>query len=115
MYRIPLLTLLVTLVASAVSAQQNVTWVNITHASLQGTTLTKTIDCDGCNDSGAVSQQQISSGTGSVQFQSASTNLLFYIGLGNNFSTPPTVAQLAYSISFGSAGCAVYESGTYKT
>jgi hypothetical protein len=104
---------------AAAFAQQNVSWTNTVNATATGNTLQKTSGCNGCPDGGGVSQQQISSGAGSVAFTpvlGSSANLALYAGLGGALSTPPVPAELDYAFTFwASGGWDIRESGDYKT
>lgn len=68
---------------------QPVTWTNLTGASASGDTITKTSTaCDGCDDSGGSSTQQIASGTGSLQFDASSGTTTFrMVGLSRPGTT----------------------------
>src|SRR5207249_11866754 len=50
------------------SAPASITWSNPVNVTAAGNSLTKTAGCDGCNDAGAASQQQISGANGYAQF-----------------------------------------------
>jgi hypothetical protein len=110
-------TLFVCSLASTAVAQQNVVWTNVTStATVTGNSIQKTSGCEGCQDAGGVSQQQISSGTGYVQFSVLlqGTQLL-YVGLGNNLSTPPQNTQLNYAFACQNSQCDIRELGIYRT
>src|SRR5207244_2902505 len=55
---------------------QPVTWTSAVYVSMtgNGNSLKKTGGCDGCADAGAISQQQIASGDGYVEFTASEPN-----------------------------------------
>ena len=76
------------------------------------TALTKTAGCDGCGDAGAVSQQQILSGDGYLQFTAPSVGPMIVAGLTSG--NPGTNGD---AITFGiqlQGDAEVWESGVYK-
>jgi len=48
----------------AVSAQERITWTDVTNAEVRGNSVEKTRGCDGCSDAGATSMQEIQSDGG---------------------------------------------------
>ena len=94
---------------------QNVTWAQLQNATVSGTTLQKSGGCHSCPDSGAVSQQEIASGNGYVEFAAGQTNALKIIGLSNG--NPGTSGgEIKWGLSFSDqlAIVEVRESGTYR-
>src|SRR5438552_1466024 len=99
---------------SAASAQQDVVWTNTVNATASGNTLQKTSGCDGCQDSGGVSQQTIASGTGEVQFSPGSGQEL-YVGLSHATATPLLANQLDYAFAiYPGDVCEIRELGSWK-
>ncbi len=95
---------------------QPVSWTNLTGAAASGGTITKTSTaCDGCDDSGGNSAQQITSGTGSLLFDASSGTTTFrMIGL----SRPGTTVHyptLDFAILLAGNGKAqVWEDGNVR-
>lgn len=73
----------------------------------------KTGGCDSCQDSGAVSQQQISSGSGYLEFPVSETNLVRYIGLNHN-STGASPAEIPFAIKLVNGYAEVRENNQYR-
>jgi hypothetical protein len=97
------------------TSTQNVTWISSVNATPTGNSLLKTGGCDGCADSGAVSQQAISSGDGYVQFTAGATNKTRFAGLANG-NTDTTAADIRFSVALWDNALAyVYENGVYVT
>src|SRR5207244_4811257 len=65
------------------------------NVAANGNSLQKTGGCGGCSDAHAVSQQQIASGDGYVEFTASETATLRYVGLG-----PSSIGSVASSIRF---------------
>lgn len=99
--------------AQSAAAAQSVTWTNLVNVTADGTSVTKTKGCDGCNDAGAISQQQITAGDGYAQFTAGATGPLRIAGLTQSFaiSNPATIA---WGIRFQGAVAEIREGGTYK-
>jgi hypothetical protein len=112
-FTIPFLIVLL-LSPSVASAQQDVIWTNIVNATASGNTLQKTSGCDGCQDSGGVSQQTIVSGTGEVQVSPGSGKEL-YVGLSHATATPLLATQIDYAFAvYPNNVCEIRELGTWK-
>lgn len=94
-------------------AQQDVVWTGVVNATASGATIQKTAGCDGCQDAGGVSQQQIASGTGKVEFTSPATGVVF-VGLTHATTTPLQQPQLDYSFGIATNGCDIREFGVWK-
>jgi hypothetical protein len=99
--------------AAAASGPQSVAWTNRINTTVSAKTLTKTSGCDGCEDAGAVSQQQISSGDGYLQFTVSSPTLVRYVGLNNN-STGTSATEIPFAFKLVSNYAEVRERGQYK-
>src|SRR5438552_3072215 len=66
---------------AAVPAQrQSVVWSSLVNVTSNGSSLRKISGCDGCADAGAVSQQQIISGDGYLEFTASETSSVRLIG-----------------------------------
>jgi hypothetical protein len=85
-------------------------WSTLVNVTANGNSLQKTGGCGGCPDGGAVSQQQIASGDGYVEFTASETGTLRYIGLGS--SSVGTDIRFALRLQAGTAE--VREGGVYK-
>jgi hypothetical protein len=59
---------------------QAVVWGSLVNVTASGNSLTKSSGCDGCADAGALSQQQIASGDGYLEFTASETGSLRTIG-----------------------------------
>jgi hypothetical protein len=55
-------------------------WSSLVNVTASGNSLTKSSGCDGCADAGALSQQQITSGDGYLEFTASETGSLRTIG-----------------------------------
>src|SRR5690606_22407948 len=66
-----------------ISSSLSVIWTDVVNATASGSNLEKIGGCDGCGDSGAVSQQAITSGDGYIQFTVDGTSALYYAGLSS--------------------------------
>lgn len=95
------------------SAPQTVAWTNRVNVTVSGTSLKKTSGCDGCTDAGAVSQQQISSGNGYMQFTVSETNTVRYIGLNNN-SSGTGMAEIPFAFKLVNGYVEIRERGQYR-
>ncbi|MBI2209328.1 MAG: fibronectin type III domain-containing protein, partial [Deltaproteobacteria bacterium] len=91
---------------------ENVIWTDIVNATATGNSLTKTYGCDGCDDAGAVSQQQIT-GDGYVEFTVTETDLLRYVGLSNG-SSGTGYSEIDYAFAVGFGWVEVRENGIYR-
>jgi hypothetical protein len=94
-------------------AAQNVTWTNAVNVTVSGTTLQKTSGCDGCDDAGAVSAEEIPSGDGYVEFTIGETNTFFLAGLSHG-DEGTAFFDIDFAFRFNGAGSAdVLENGVY--
>ena len=111
-----LMTSAVLVIASSPTASADptaVTWTATVNSSASGSTLNKNSGCDGCFDSGALSQQQISS-SGSLSFTVPDGQQVF-VGLGHDTSDSTTYA-FDYAFRFyGNGSWEVDETGNYQT
>jgi hypothetical protein len=110
---------LVFLCASFAGAQQHIVWTNMVNATASGNTLQKTAGCDGCQDSGGISQQQIGSGTGGMQFvPGVGPGQETYAGLSHTTATPLNYTQLDYAFAIYGHNpnnvCEIRERGAWK-
>jgi Concanavalin A-like lectin/glucanases superfamily/Bacterial Ig domain len=92
---------------------QNVAWTSLVNATATGNSLQKTSGCDGCQDAGAVSQQQIASGDGYFEFTATETDALRFAGLSNG-NPGTSAAEIKYAIRLQSGSVDVRESGVYR-
>ncbi|MBI3621533.1 MAG: hypothetical protein HY208_05025 [Nitrospirae bacterium] len=100
--------------AAAPSATQNVIWTSLVNVAATGNSLQKTGGCDGCPDAGAVSQQQITSGNGSMEFTASETTALRLAGLSNG--NPGTTGnEIDFAVRLNSGTAEVRENGVYRT
>jgi hypothetical protein len=90
-----------------------VVWTSLVNATVSGRTLFKTGGCDGCQDSGAVSQQQLVSGNANLDFPVSSPNLVRYIGL-NHSNTGTSAGEIPFAIKLVSGYAEVREHGQYR-
>jgi hypothetical protein len=100
--------------ASAPSGPQAVAWTNRINVTATGNSLKKTSGCDGCADAGAVSQQQIASGNGYMEFTVSETGLVRFVGFNNsNAGTSTTEIPFAFKLVSGYAEAR--ERGQYRS
>ncbi len=93
---------------------QDVTWTGAVNVSIDGTTLQKSGGCDGCDDAGARSEQEIDSPGGYVEFTIGELNTFWIAGLSNGNGSP-SYAGIDYAIRFNGAGGAdVLQNGNYR-
>jgi hypothetical protein len=93
---------------------QNVVWTSLVNATATGNSLQKTSGCGGCADAGALSQQQIASGNGYVEFTATETTLLRFVGLSRG-ATGTDASSIVFAIRLQSGNAEVRESGSYRT
>jgi hypothetical protein len=95
------------------ASSTSVIWVNRVNVTVTGDVLQKTSGCDGCDDAGATSEQQITSGDGYVEFTIGETGTLFVAGLGRG-NDDTSYSDVEFAFRFNGAGSAdVLENGTY--
>jgi hypothetical protein len=95
------------------SGAQDVAWTGAVNATATGNSLQKSGGCDGCDDAGAVSQQQIASGDGYLEFTVSETNLVRFLGL-NNGSGVTDMTQMPFAFKIVSGTAEVREKGVYR-
>ncbi len=98
--------------AAATPTLENVAWINLVNVTATGNSLQKTAGCDGCEDAGATSQQQIASGDGYLEFTASEITALRYAGLSNG-NPGTSAAEIKYAIRLQS-DAEVNENGVYK-
>lgn len=90
-----------------------VRWTSLVNVAANGGTLQKTGGCGGCPDAGAVSEQQITSGDGSVEFTASEANTLRFVGLSvGNSGTG--AAEIRFALRLQGGVAEVREAGAYK-
>jgi hypothetical protein len=87
-------------------------WVSPVRVAVNGNSITKSSGCNGCWDAGAVSQQTIALGNGSVEFKVAGGNGTT-VGLGVG-SAGTGGNEIRYGLRFFPGYVEVRENGTYK-
>jgi hypothetical protein len=100
-------------VSPSTSGAEDVVWTDLVNVTATGNSIQKTAGCDGCQDAGAASEQQIVSGDGHVEFTATETNTIRGAGLGNG-NTDTTAADIDYTVALWNDGLAsVYERGVF--
>src|SRR5262249_23483341 len=100
--------------APSAAGAQPVAWTNLVNVTANGSSVTKTLGCDGCYDAGAVSQQQITGASGYAQFTAGATGPLRLAGLAQSFSAA-SASSIAFGIRLQGATAEVRELGVYRT
>lgn len=90
------------------------TWSEWVNATLVGSTLTKTEGCDGCEDAGAVSAEQILEGDGYLEFTVQDTQKMRYIGLSLS-QAGTSASQMDFAVSLQAGYAEVRENGAYRS
>jgi len=93
---------------------QSVVWGDLHNATLEGDILKKAGGCNGCADSGAVSQQGIASGNGYLEFTISRTWPVTWIGLADNHATD-SGSEIDYAFRLSKRNAEVRENGILKT
>jgi hypothetical protein len=112
-----LLTLIVSAIflhvaATPSGAQTSITWTNLVNVTVSGTVAQKSAGCDGCQDAGATSQEQLSA-DGYIQFTVGELNTMWMAGLSHG-NDDTTYADIDFGFRFNGAGYAdVLENGVY--
>ena len=102
----------VQLIPTASRAQTAITWTNLVNAVVTESGIQKTAGCDGCQDAGASSQNQLST-DGYVEFKVGELNTLWMAGLSHGDDNT-TYADIDFGFRFNGAGSAdVLEGGVY--
>ncbi|MBI4266229.1 MAG: hypothetical protein HY657_17785 [Acidobacteria bacterium] len=93
----------------------SVTWTNLVNVTVDGDVLQKTGGCDGCDDAGAASQQELGEGDGYIEFTVGETDTFWLAGLSHG-ATDTTFADVDFAFRFNGAGWAdVLENGVYQS
>ena len=88
------------------------TWTNLVNVTVTGTIVQKTAGCDGCQDGGATSQDQLSA-DGYVEFTVGELNTMWMAGLSHG-NDDTTYADIDFGFRFNGAGWAdILENGIY--
>ena len=118
-FRIPavLLSLLtaVTVSFTTRAEDQLVVWSNLVNVAVDstGTVLRKTGGCDGCDDAGAISQQELTAGDGYVEFTVGEATTFWMAGLGHG-NDGTGFGDVDFGFRFNGLGTAdVIENGSY--
>jgi len=93
------------------SAQTAVVWTKPVNATISGSTVKKTSGCGDCYDAGAISQQQITTGT--IAFHVGAGQQLF-AGLSHDTSSS-TAFTIDYAFKFNGTYWEIREGNVYKT
>jgi hypothetical protein len=97
------------------ASDEAVVWINRVNVTVTGNLLQKTAGCDGCEDAGATSQQELSNGDGDIEFTIGEINTFWGAGLSHG-NTDTTLADIDFAFRFNGAGWAdVLENGVYQT
>jgi len=89
-----------------------ITWTNLVNGAVSGTVLQKTSGCDGCQDAGATSLEQLSA-EGYVEFTVGELNTLWMAGLSHG-DDDTTYSDIDFGFRFNGAGYAdILEDGMY--
>ena len=108
------ISILFFLINIAAAGAQPIVWTGLVNATASGATIQKTAGCDGCEDAGGVSQQQIAGGLGGMQFAPGSGQLL-YAGLTHTTATPLGGSQIDYAFAiYANNSCEIREFGVWK-
>jgi hypothetical protein len=99
--------------SAAAASGSNVTWTNRVNVAATGNSLQKTGGCDGCEDAGAASQQQLTSGSGYLDFTVGETGPALCVGL-NGDGTGTGVAEMPFAIELVNDSAEVREHGQYR-
>ncbi len=91
----------------------SVVWTSLVNATANGGSLQKAGGCDGCDDAGAVSQQQIAAGDGAVSFTGTETSTLRYVGLSHG-NTDTQTTDIDFAIRLGQGYAEVRENNVYR-
>jgi hypothetical protein len=92
---------------------QGVAWTHLVHATATGSSLQKTSGCDGCEDAGAASQQELT-GDGYAEFTVGELGTFWVAGLSRgNDNTFINDIDFAFRFN-GSGHVDVLENGTYQ-
>ena len=87
-------------------------WTSPVNVTVSGSTITKSGGCDSCWDAGAISQQTIIAGNGSVEF-TVTGGASATVGLSHG-NAGTSASEIAYGLRFFPGYVEVRESGVYK-
>ena len=97
------------------AAGANVTWTNLVNVTVNGTVLQKTSGCDGCDDAGATSEEQLTAGDGYVEFTVGETGTIWLAGLSHG-NDGTSYGDIDFAFSFNGGGSAeMRENGIYQS
>jgi concanavalin A-like lectin/glucanase superfamily protein/Big-like domain-containing protein len=99
--------------AAAAPTVENVAWTSLANVTATGNSVQKTAGCDGCEDAGATSQQQITSGDGYLEFTASETAALRYAGLSTG-NQGTSASEIKYAVRLQSGIAEINESGVYQ-
>ena len=99
---------------SSTPSLQSVSWTNPINVTPTANSIQKTSGCDGCEDAGSISQQQILSGDGYLEFTASETTTLRFVGLSVG-DTSTASAEIRFAIKLEAGIAEVRESGTART
>ena len=104
----------VTVTVSSPGAPQPVVWTSVVgFVTVNGNSLSKNSGCQGCADSGAVSQQQITAGDGYVEFTTSNVTAEAVLGLSTG--NPGTSgSEIKFAMYIGDGVVTVRENGTAR-
>ena len=101
--------------ANFVMGAESVTWTNGVNVTITGNSIEKTGGGNQSSDAGAISQQQLSSGDGSIEF-TVPSNKEMVVGLGKDTSSATTGSNIDYAFSFnGASAWEILENGAYRS
>jgi hypothetical protein len=92
---------------------QSVRWTSLVNVAASGNDLQKTGGCGGCPDGSAVSEPQITSGNGTLEFVASETGTLRMIGLDQG-GMEVGAGDISFALRLQGGTAEVREAGTYK-
>jgi hypothetical protein len=102
------------LLVSTDSYAQQVTWISQVNVTASSNILEKTTGCDGCDDAGAASQQEIPAGDGYVAFTVGEVDTFVIAGMSHG-NDNTYFNDIDYAFRLNGAGWAdVIENGVYQ-
>lgn len=102
------------MVPTTAAQSVGVTWTNLVNVSVDGTILQKTSGCEGCDDAGATSEQEISADDGYVEFTVGELNSFWVAGLSSS-NNGTFYGDIDFAFRFNGTGYAdVLENGSYQ-
>jgi hypothetical protein len=105
-------TAAVSVTVAGAGTSGNVVWTSPVNVAVSGNTITKNGGCSGCWDAGAVSQQTMTSGSGSVAFK-VSSGASATVGLSTG-NAGTNANDITFGLRFYATYVEVRESGAYK-